>query len=87
MYFVIFAEDKPNILETRMANREAHLEYVRGSGKMELGYATKNEAGEMDGSVLIIEVENRKAAEDFVANDPYVKAGVFSNVTIKELNR
>ncbi len=87
MYFVIFATDKADALEARMNARQDHLDYVRGSGKMELGYATKNEVGEMDGSVLIIEVHDRKEAEDFVANDPYVKAGVFADVQIKELNR
>jgi hypothetical protein len=37
----------------------------------------------MTGSLLIIDFADRKAAEDFAANDPYNKAGLFESVIIR----
>ena len=34
------------------------------------------------GSMLIVEVESRGQAEEFAANDPYNKAGLFEKITI-----
>jgi len=36
----------------------------------------------MNGSVIILDLENRAAAEAFANNDPYNKAGLFASVTI-----
>jgi hypothetical protein len=36
----------------------------------------------MNGSVVILDVEESAAAEKFAANDPYAKAGLFSQVSI-----
>ncbi|HEY3149533.1 MAG TPA: YciI family protein [Dongiaceae bacterium] len=33
-------------------------------------------------SLLVMEFADRKAADDFAANDPYAKAGLFQSVTI-----
>jgi uncharacterized protein YciI len=35
------------------------------------------------GQILIIDLSDRKAAEQLVANDPFVKAGVFSEYNIR----
>ncbi len=85
MQFMIYALDKPDSLELRMQTREAHLEYVRGSGKMEFGKPLVDDGDMMIGSIIIINVADRAEAEDFAANDPYQKAGLFQNVTIKRI--
>ena len=36
----------------------------------------------MIGSLLILDLADRKAAEEFAADDPYGKAGLFESVTI-----
>jgi uncharacterized protein len=36
----------------------------------------------MVGSLLALEFVDKKAAEDFAANDPYTKAGLFQSVAI-----
>lgn len=82
MHFMLHCLDKPDMLETRKATRPAHLDYVRGSGVMEFGKPLADDEGNPIGSIIIIEADNRKAAEDFAANDPYALAGIFESVTI-----
>lgn len=84
MYFVIYAKDKADALEARMANREAHLAYVRGLDYVKAGGAMKDETGKMIGSMLVIERPDWESAQSFVANDPYQINGVFESVDIKE---
>jgi uncharacterized protein len=36
----------------------------------------------MVGSLLVMEFADKQAAEDFAANDPYAKAGLFHSVSI-----
>ncbi len=87
MHFMIYALDKKDALETRMATRQDHLDYVRGSGKMELGAPLLDEDDNMIGSLILINVADRDEAEAFSANDPYVKAGVFETVTITRFKK
>ena len=81
--FAIHCLDKPASLELRLANREAHLAYA-GSFKahIKLGGPLLNEAGEMAGSMLIMEFDDIAKARAFSADDPYVKAGLFQRVDI-----
>ena len=81
--FAIHCLDKPASLELRLANREAHLAYA-GSFKahIKLGGPLLNEAGEMAGSMLIMEFDDIAQARAFSADDPYVKAGLFQPVDI-----
>lgn len=81
--FVLTATDKPNALELRVATRSAHVDYVRGSGLVKIGGPLLDAAGEMTGSMLLIEADDLAAAEAFVANDPYVKAGLFERSELR----
>lgn len=82
MNFMIYALDKPGALELRKETRQAHLDYVRGSGQMDFGAPLLDDDGNMVGSIILIEAANRKEAELFSENDPYTKAGLFETVTI-----
>ena len=82
--FVLHCIDKPNNLAGRMAAREAHLAYVRERmHTMKLGGPSLDEAGDMIGSLIIIEVDDLAAAKAWSANDPYVLGGVFERVEIR----
>lgn len=84
MYFLLLCVDKPDHLPVRLANREAHLAYARETGAVRIaGPTTTDDGSAMNGSLLVIEVADRAAAEAFVAGDPYGKAGLFASVTIK----
>lgn len=82
MLFALIARDKPGAIETRLANRAAHLDYVTQSGVVrQAGPLLKNDE-EMIGSLLILDVEDRAAAESWAAGDPYAKAGLFQDVEL-----
>ena len=83
--FAIICHDKPNSLDLRMKNREAHLAYGPTTGvKIVLGGPLMSEDGAtMQGSLLVIDVPDLAAAKKFSAGDPYVKAGLFESVEIR----
>jgi len=82
-HFVLTATDRPNALELRMATRQAHLDYVRGSDLVKLGGPLLDAAGEMSGSMLVIEAADLAEAEAFAAADPYAVAGLFEKVELR----
>lgn len=83
MLYVVHCVDKKNYLEVRMENRPAHVEYLKSFGvKLNAAGPTLDDEGNMNGSVVILDMECREEAEKFAANDPYAKAGLFDSVTI-----
>ncbi|MEQ9519251.1 MAG: YciI family protein [Parvibaculum sp.] len=79
MLFCIIGIDKPGSLDLRMANREAHLKHWADSGTVKLGGPFTDDAGEkLEGSMLVIDVADRAAAEKLANTDPYVTAGLFA---------
>jgi len=85
MFFTIICADKPGALETRLSTREAHLAYLTGCGA-QLVHAGPmlDGAGKPCGSLLVVDVADRAAAEAFAAADPYAVAGLFESVVIRE---
>ena len=82
--FTLTCLDKPDSLQVRMDAREAHLAYVtRVEPTVRLGGPFLGPAGEMCGSLLIIEVADLAAAQAFSAADPYRLAGLFESVEIR----
>lgn len=84
MYFHIRCVDKPDSGGLRAATRDEHLAYLEGSGvKVAFAGPTTDEADEVvTGSILVIQAEDRAAAEAWAAGDPYAKAGLFSSTTV-----
>lgn len=84
MLFCLIGTDKPNALDVRLANREAHVKYWNESGRIAAGGPfTSDDGATMTGSLLIIEAANRAEVEVLVAEDPYTKAGLFAAVEIR----
>jgi uncharacterized protein len=81
MLWVIHAEDKPDSLVLRQATRPDHLAYV-ASFPLELGGPLLDDDGAMCGSLIVLDLPDRMAVEEFVAGDPYTKAGLFDRVSI-----
>ncbi|MCF8469651.1 MAG: YciI family protein [Parvibaculum sp.] len=87
MHFCLICTDKPNALDLRLANRDAHLIYWAEAGVAKIGGPfTNDDASVMNGSMLVIDVENHATAEALVANDPYTKAGLFQTTEIRAWN-
>ena len=82
--FMLACFDKPNSLDLRMATREAHLAYVRENvALVKVAGPMLDDAAAMEGSLFILEAEDRAAVEAFHAADPYQQAGVFGRVEIR----
>lgn len=83
MLIALIARDKEGALEIRKANRENHLAYIDATGVVaQAGPLIEN--GDMAGSLVILDVADMAAAEDWAANDPYAKAGLFDKVELIE---
>ncbi len=83
MLFAVICHDKPGHLETRQANRAAHLAYIEHTGIVKMA-GPMLEAGQMCGSLIILETDSLDAAQAWVADDPYGAAGLFDGVTVTE---
>ncbi|WEF25011.1 YciI family protein [Paracoccus sp. S3-43] len=81
--FALICRDKPGALETRMANRDAHLAYVRDTGAVLFGGPMLTD-GAMRGSLLVLEADSLDAAKAWSDRDPYALAGLFDSVEITE---
>ncbi len=84
MRVALICIDKPGHIEVRKANREAHLAHIRDSGVVEMAGPFLSEAGEMCGSLIVLEVPDLEAGRAWAAADPYAKAGLFQSVDIRE---
>jgi len=87
MFYAIFAHDKPGSLETRKANRDAHLAYIAETGVVAQAGPLLNDQGDMAGSLVILTVADMEAARAWAAADPYAQAGLFASVDIHPWKR
>ncbi len=73
----------PNIQERREPHRPAHFEYLRQA--LEAGHLVL--AGPLedpyDGGLLLMEFDDRGQAMTWVSGDPYVKAGLVNELSVR----
>lgn len=84
MRVALVCTDKPGALQTRLDTRAAHLAHIEASGVVEMAGPFLDAAGQMCGSLVILNVETLAEAEAWAAADPYAKAGLFESVKITE---
>ena len=85
MLYVISCTDKPDHGQVRQENRPAHLDYLKGKGAtLRLaGPYTADDGEAVKGSMIVVDVADRTAAQAIAAGDPYAKAGLFESVEIR----
>ena len=86
MLFALICTDKPGHLETRLANRPAHVAFLEGlNAQKRLGFAGPflDGEGKPNGSLVVIEADDLASAEALAAQDPYARAGLFATVEIR----
>lgn len=83
MLYAFYCIDKPDHQEVRLANREAHVAFLKQSEVRLAGPLTTDDGSGMIGSLLVVELADRAAAEAWAAADPYAKAGLFERVEIR----
>ena len=96
MYYVIFAQDKPNTLSQRLNARPQHLarlQQLQDENRLltagpnpAIDDENPGEAG-FTGSTVIAQFENLQAAKDWATQDPYVEAGVYGDVIVKPFKK
>ena len=83
MPFIILAHDKPNSERLRAKLRSRHIAYLCDrKGQMLAGGAVLDEVGNAIGGMIILDTEDRAAAEHFVGEDPFTTGGVFGSIQI-----
>lgn len=87
MRVALICQDKPGALQTRIDNRAAHLAYIADTGIVDLAGPLLNSSGQMNGSMLVLNVEDMAQAQAWADGDPYAKAGLFASVTLQEWKR
>ncbi len=83
MYFALFYDYVPDMVERRTAHCDAHLELVRGlhaQGRIVLAGAF----APVDGALLVFRAETPAEVEAFVKADPYVLHGLVTRWRIRE---
>ena len=88
MYFLVLGTDHAGKGKVRAQTRASHRTYLRSPGghrvKVHLGGPTMTVDGlEMNGTLLVVEADDISAVADFVADDPYSRAGLFKSVEIR----
>ena len=87
MQFIIKALDGEGMLEKRMAVRARHLEGIKALGRQVIcAGGMLDEEGRMKGSALVMEFPDRAALDAYLANEPYVVAGVWQKVEVETMN-
>ncbi len=85
MQFVIYCLDDPATPDVRPTNRDRHLEYVAQVGaSIKVAGPVTDDDGTSIGSLFIVDVADRAAAQALSDADPNAQAGVFKSVDIRQ---
>jgi len=89
MLYMLYGVQGPGREAIRDAAREEHFDYLQKHRDiMVLGGATLADADDTrTGSVLIINVPNRAAADAFAEGEPFRRDGLFSQYTVTRMRR
>lgn len=96
MYYVIFAQDKPNSLEKRLSVRPQHLARLQQLQEQSrlltagpnpaIDDENPGEAG-FSGSTVIAQFDSLEQAQIWANQDPYVAADVYGEVIVKPFKK
>lgn len=87
MLIALIARDKAGALEIRKANRDAHIAYLKSTGVVSQAGPLLDDAGDMCGSLIVLEVAEMSDAKAWAVNDPYANAGLFESVEMIAWNK
>lgn len=83
MRVALMCHDKPGALQLRLDNRAAHLAHIEATGAVEMAGPLLDDAGQMCGSLIVLEVADIEAARAWAEADPYNRAGLFERVEMR----
>ena len=84
MLFVYSAFDCHNKSELRAKHNPAHVKYVyeHGIKIVHAGPLVCDDGVNAIGTLIIVDASNREVVQKFIDNDPYVKAGLFCQISL-----
>ena len=81
--YTVFCHDKPGVLDQRLSHRPDHVAYLKTQDAiLRLAGPLLDAAGQMCGSLFVVEVEDAAAARAFSDGDPFTQRGVFGDIEI-----
>jgi uncharacterized protein YciI len=84
MLYALVADDKPDGLKDRLANRPEHLKYLESLGdRLILAGPFLDQNGDSNGTIAIIEAANQGEAEKLFKQDPFIVKGVFGAYQVR----
>jgi uncharacterized protein YciI len=85
MVFCFFCIDKRDSLALREQTRPKHKEYLASIADniAFAGPLLADDGITMQGSLLVIDFPDRAAAEAWLSNEPFTKAGLFESVSVR----
>lgn len=86
-HYVVIANDgtDENALDRRLNTRPFHLEgaqKLKEQGNFVIGGAMLSDTGRMKGSVMIVQFESDEDLQHWLANEPYIKQGVWKDYQV-----
>ena len=90
MLYIIYGEDRETgAAEIRQTKTPEHLAYLdhHKDAIVLAGALLTDDAGKRVGSVSIVNVKDRAAAEAFVASEPFRNAGLYRSIKINRMRK
>ena len=84
MLYAVISNDKKDHLHIRLDIRPKHLDYLKSLGKtLKFAGPFLDDNEKPDGTLIVVEAKSLEEAKSFAENDPYAKAGLFSDMKIR----
>ncbi|WP_180000517.1 YciI family protein [Acinetobacter sp. YH12239] len=92
--FVVTCTDQEGTVEKRLATRPQHLarlEKLADEGRVIVAGAMpkdrNNPQAGFYGSTLILDFESREALDEWLADEPFLKEGIYASIDVKPFNK
>ncbi|MCJ0762098.1 YciI family protein [Variovorax terrae] len=84
MIYALYLVDRPDGAELRQRVRPAHKDYLaKMAGRIAFaGPLVADDGQAMVGSLLAIDFESREAAQAWIADEPFTKAGLYASTAV-----
>ena len=89
MPYVIQFEDLPDTMQRKIEIRPTHIEWVtKNAYRIILSGGFFPEGNDFpNGGLIVLDVETRQDAIDYIENDPFFIAGIFKNYSVKKFKK
>ena len=83
MEFILYCIDRQTAAKSRQQHRAAHLEFISTRQHLfRYGGPLQGPDGSTQGSLMVLNLPDRAAVEQYMNEDPYFKCDMFESVTV-----